>query len=171
VLADEDVEEDPDRWCSHTECGQELWQIACQWVWNLRLSLGQTMQGVQLRDIEWAPAAESPPVLVAEDPPAEEYGPWQWAAALGRATGRFGAEDFVLQEDGKLRCPAGASLWLSEVRQENAFTKAGRVSGLPDGLSTVFAAGTVPGLRSQRRPGPSRECGPSSLAATRTGPG
>jgi hypothetical protein len=30
----------------------------------------------------------------------------------------------VLQEDGKLRCPAGASLWLSEVRQENAFTEA-----------------------------------------------
>jgi hypothetical protein len=30
VLADEDVEEDPDRWCSYTECGQELWQIACQ---------------------------------------------------------------------------------------------------------------------------------------------
>ena len=28
VLADEDVEEDPDRWCSYTECGQELWQIA-----------------------------------------------------------------------------------------------------------------------------------------------
>src|SRR6266702_3132805 len=50
VLADEDVEEDPDRWCSYTECGQELWQIACQWVWNLRLSLGQTMQGAELRD-------------------------------------------------------------------------------------------------------------------------
>src|SRR5215469_13207796 len=28
------------------------------------------------------------------------------------------------REDGKLRCPAGASLWLSEVRQENAFTRA-----------------------------------------------
>ncbi|HEY4385704.1 MAG TPA: hypothetical protein VGN34_14705 [Ktedonobacteraceae bacterium] len=28
VLADEDVEEDPDRWCSYTVCGQELWQIA-----------------------------------------------------------------------------------------------------------------------------------------------
>src|SRR6266702_5927058 len=55
VLADEDVEEDPDRWCSYTECGQELWQIACQWVWNLRLSLGQTTQGVQVREIEWAP--------------------------------------------------------------------------------------------------------------------
>ena len=31
VLADEDLEEDPDRWCSYTEYGQELWQIACQW--------------------------------------------------------------------------------------------------------------------------------------------
>jgi hypothetical protein len=28
-----------------------------------------------------------------------------------------------LQENGRLRCPAGASLWLSEVRQENAFTQ------------------------------------------------
>ncbi len=26
-------------------------------------------------------------------------------------------------ENGRLRCPAGASLWLSEVRQENAFTQ------------------------------------------------
>jgi hypothetical protein len=123
VLADEDVEEDPDRWCSSTECGQELWQIACQWVWNLRLSLGQAMQGVQLREIEWAAAKEAPPAFVTEEPPAQEYGPWQLASAFGRATGRFGAEDFVLQEDGKLRCPAGASLWLSEVRQENEFTQ------------------------------------------------
>jgi len=27
VLADEDVEQDPDRWCSHSACGQEFWQI------------------------------------------------------------------------------------------------------------------------------------------------
>ncbi len=123
VLADEDVEEDPDRWCSHTECGQELWQIACQWVWNLRLSLGKAMQGGAVREIEWAPPKAAPAYFVAEEPPPEEYGPWQWAAAFGRATGRFGAEAFVLQEDGKLRCPAGANLWLSEVRQENAFTQ------------------------------------------------
>jgi hypothetical protein len=123
VLADEDVEEDPDRWCSSTESGQELWQIACQWVWNLRLSLGQAMQGGEVREIEWAPPKEAPPVFVAEENPPEEYGPWQWAAAFGRATGRFGAEDFTLQENGRLRCPAGASLWLSEVRQENAFTQ------------------------------------------------
>ncbi len=123
VLADEDVEEDPDRWCSYTECGQELWQIACQWVWNLRLSLGHAMQGSELREIEWAPPKESPPLLLTVEDPPQEYGPWQWAAAFGRATGRFGAEAFVLQENGTLRCPAGASLWLSEVRQENAFTQ------------------------------------------------
>jgi hypothetical protein len=123
VLADEDVEEDPDRWCSYTECGQELWQIACQWVWNLRLSLGQAMQKAELREIEWASPKETLPLLLTVEEPVEEYGPWEWAAASGRATGRFGAEAFTLQEDGKLRCPAGASLWLSEVRQENAFTQ------------------------------------------------
>jgi hypothetical protein len=123
VLADEDIEEDPDRWCSSTECGQELWQIASQWVWNLRLCLGQTMQAVHLREIEWAPPKAAPVVFGASDPPPEEYGPWQWAAAFGRATGLICAQDFVLQEDGKLRCPTGASLWDSEVRQENAFTQ------------------------------------------------
>jgi hypothetical protein len=123
VLADEDVEEDPDRWCSYTECGQELWQIVCQWVWNLRLTLGKTMQGGKTREIEWAPAKAAPPFLVLEESLSQEYGPWQQAAAFGRAAGRFGADAFVLQEDGTLRCPAGANLWLSEIRQENAFTQ------------------------------------------------
>jgi len=123
VLADEDIEEDPDRWCSYTACGQELWQIACQWVWNLRLTLGKTMQGGKTREIEWAPAKAAPAFLVPEESSSQEYGPWQQAAAFGRAAGRFAADAFVLQEDGTLRCPAGASLWLSEVRQENAFTQ------------------------------------------------
>ncbi len=87
--------QDPDRWCSYTECGQELWQIGCQWVWNLRLCLGQRMQGVQLREIEWAPPKESPPFFEAVEDVPEEYGPWQWAASLGRATGRFGADAFT----------------------------------------------------------------------------
>ena len=95
VLADEDVEEDPDRWCSYTECGQEFWQIACQWVWNLRLCLGQRMQGVQLREIEWAPPKESPPVFAAVEDVPEEYGRGPWATAFGRATGRFGADAFT----------------------------------------------------------------------------
>ncbi len=123
VLADEDSEEDPDRWCSYTECGQELWQIACQWIWNLRLVLGQEMQGSPLREIEWAPPKEAPSVVVSLENAPEVYGPWRWARPFGDATGRFGAEIFSLQENGMLRCPAGASLWLSEVRQENAFTQ------------------------------------------------
>src|SRR6266700_3305168 len=123
VLADEDVEEGPDRWCSYTECGQELWQIACQWVWNLRLTLGKMMQGGELREMQWAPPTETAPLFFAWQDPLEEYGPWQCAGESGRAAGRFTADAFTLQEDGKLRCPAGASLWLSEVRQENAFTQ------------------------------------------------
>src|SRR5260370_40249522 len=102
---------------------RRLWQIACQWVWNLRLTLGKTMQGSELREIEWAPPKESPPVCVAAENPPEEYGPWQWASEAGRASGRFTADAFALQENGRLRCPVGASLWLSEVRQENAFTQ------------------------------------------------
>jgi len=31
VLADEDQEQEPDRWCSHAPAGQEAWQIVCQW--------------------------------------------------------------------------------------------------------------------------------------------
>ena len=43
----------------------------------------------------WAPPKESPPFLVAAEDSLVEYGPWQWAAAFGRATGRFGADAFV----------------------------------------------------------------------------
>ncbi len=121
VLADEDVEEDPDRWCSSAECGQELWQIACQWVWNLRLSLGYAMQGEELRDIEWAPPKARPPLFSASDEIPETYGDWQWAKGGGR--GQIGGSAFLMQDDGTLRCPAGATLWFSELRQENAFTQ------------------------------------------------
>ena len=31
VLSDEDQEQAPDRWCSHTACGQGFWQILCPW--------------------------------------------------------------------------------------------------------------------------------------------
>ena len=34
ALSDEDDELDPDRWCSHSACGQECWQLIAQWVWN-----------------------------------------------------------------------------------------------------------------------------------------
>jgi hypothetical protein len=36
ALSDEDTEQDPDRWGSYAEWGQECWQIVSQWMWNLR---------------------------------------------------------------------------------------------------------------------------------------
>jgi hypothetical protein len=45
------------------------------------------MQGGELREMEWAAPKEAPPFLVTEENPPQEYGPWQWAAAFGRATG------------------------------------------------------------------------------------
>lgn len=49
VLSDEDREQDPDRWCSHSPAGQEFWQIVSQWVWNSRLELGSIGQVQPLR--------------------------------------------------------------------------------------------------------------------------
>ena len=115
------------------------------------------MQGGELREMEWAPSTETAPLVFAWQDPPEEYGPWQWAGESGRAAGRFTAEAFTLQEGGKLRCPAGASLWLSEVRQENAFTRAGRLPGLPDGLSAMCSTRAVSGPKGQRQSGSSEK--------------
>jgi len=122
TLADEDVEGDPDRWCSYAACGQEAWQIIWQWVWNLRLALGQQFSGDVARLIEWAPAVASAQVemTVPADEPYGEYGPLEWAQPRG---GRFGPEAFTLREDGLLQCPAGTLLWHSETRQESATTQ------------------------------------------------
>src|SRR6266702_2488222 len=43
LLADEDQEIDPDRWCSHSPAGQAVWQIVSQWIWNVRLELGHLL--------------------------------------------------------------------------------------------------------------------------------
>jgi len=34
TLADEDQEQDPNRWCSHSAAGKPAWQVISQWVWN-----------------------------------------------------------------------------------------------------------------------------------------
>ena len=69
------------------------------------LDFRKTMQGSELRDMEWAPPKEAPPFLVAEENPPEEYGLWQWAAAFGRATGRFGAEAFTRPREREAALP------------------------------------------------------------------
>jgi hypothetical protein len=122
TLADEDREGDPDRWCSLSASGQEFWQIVWQWVWNLRLAFSAGCTQAPLREMEWAPPQTGSTQSLAEPAPQEDpqYGPLEWARAWG---GRLGAEAFSLQDDGMLLCPQGVRLWLSEIRQENAFTE------------------------------------------------
>ncbi len=113
VLADEDLEQDPDRWCSHAPCGQEAWQIVSQWVWNLRLELGHQLSPTPLRTTEFAPAA---PTGAGNAASSVGYSPP--AVALPWKAGRFSGHDFALQPDGTLHCPAAASLFPQEQRAE-----------------------------------------------------
>ena len=113
TLADEDVEQDPDRWCSHSACGQEAWQIISQWVWNVRLELGHQLEPIPVRTTEFAPALEQP---TSSPSPVQGYGPA--VEALPWKAGRFSGRDFAPQPDGTLRCPAGQSLRVHEQRRE-----------------------------------------------------
>ena len=111
--ADEDLEQDPDRWCSHSACGQEAWQIISQWVWNLRLELGHQLEPGPTRTTEFAPAVSE---TKEQQPPSSGYG--RPSVAAPWKAGRFSGQDFALQSDGTLRCPANQSLVAHERRQE-----------------------------------------------------
>jgi hypothetical protein len=113
TLADEDQEQDSDRWVSHAAAGQEVWQLISQWVWNLRLERGHQLHPEPVRTTEFAPAA--PPRSVSTTPssgyaPPQVGSPWK--------AGRFSGQDFVLQPDGTLRCPADQILVAQERRRE-----------------------------------------------------
>jgi hypothetical protein len=106
VLADEDEEQNMDRWHSHTPCGQEFAQILAQWIWNLRLELGQTLSQSELRTTEFAQAAALPaptiePASPEKQAPQVQYGPPQWARPS--FTDGFPGSAFTLQPDGSLR--------------------------------------------------------------------
>src|SRR6266699_273124 len=120
VLADEDTEQDPDRWCSHATWGQEAWQVVSQWVWNIRLELGHHLEPTPLRITEFAPAIPQQSKQVAAhstlSAPVSGYG--QPTTATSWKTGRFTGADFPLQPDGTLRCPAGQKLLAHERRRE-----------------------------------------------------
>jgi hypothetical protein len=122
VLADEDVEQDPDRWCSHTPSGQEFWQIISQWLWNLRLELGQQLSPTAMRVTEFAPAHVPEPAPAASLVPEAQaafpvvYGPAQWARTS--FTGGFPGSAFTPQPDGTLLCPAHHPLYPQERRPE-----------------------------------------------------
>ncbi len=116
VLADEDVEQDSDRWYAHTPCGQEFCQILAQWVWNLRLELGQQLSSSELRTTEFAEARAVEPAPVSTHTPPVRYGPPHWARPS--FTEGFPGSAFTPQPDGTLRCPADRPLYPQERRPE-----------------------------------------------------
>lgn len=130
VLADEDDEQDSDRWYSHTPCGQEFAQILAQWIWNLRLELGQALSPSELRMTEFAPPSAVEPMYVCEtaEPAAPVecpalntsmsavYGPPKFARPS--FTHGFPGSAFTPQTDGTLRCPAKHPLYPQERRPE-----------------------------------------------------
>jgi hypothetical protein len=73
VLADEDEEQAVDRWVSRTQWGQEFWQIISQWIWNLRLELGQHAQATTMRvtDLAYSQVQEPSPSPPDDDPPPD----------------------------------------------------------------------------------------------------
>src|SRR6266699_4485589 len=92
---------------------QEAWHIVCQWIWNVRLELGHQLEPTPLRTTEFASAIAPVPLHTA---PASGYAPPQ--VGLPWKAGRFSGQDFPLQPDGTLRCPAGQELRAHEQRRE-----------------------------------------------------
>ncbi len=117
VLSDEDQEQDPDRWCSHTACGQEFWLICSQWVWNLRLELGHLLHPTPMRTTEFAPARSPEPVAQSSSAAQADvsYKPPAWAISR---MGCIAGSHFTPQPDGTLLCPAGYPLYPQERRPE-----------------------------------------------------
>lgn len=136
VLSDEDSEQATDRWVSHTQWGQEFWQIISQWIWNLRLELGHLLHPTPVRITELAPAqpdltsqqgdghqgtAQPPACHLTACPSAQPapvlYGPPEFAQTP--RAGKFAATAFEPQPDGTLRCPAGHPLYAEARRPEH----------------------------------------------------
>jgi hypothetical protein len=87
--------------------------VVSQWVWNLRLCLGHQLHPEPVRTTEFAPALPPPAPHTA---PASGYAPPQ--VGLSWKAGRFAGQDFALQPDGTLRCPASQQLLPHEHRRE-----------------------------------------------------
>ena len=117
VLADEDKEQGPDRWCSHTAWGQEFWLILAQWIWNVRLELGHALHPTPMRTTEFAPAQAESVVKPgsAVQTTTVSYQPPVWAVSR---MGCLAGEHFTPQPDGTVQCPAGFPLYPQERRPE-----------------------------------------------------
>ena len=87
--------------------------MVSQWVWNLRLELGHQLEPTPIRITEFAPALPPPsPHTASSSGYAPPHVGFPWKA------GRFSGQDFALQADGTLRCPADQKLSAHEQRRE-----------------------------------------------------
>jgi hypothetical protein len=75
--------------------------VVSQWVWNFRLELGHQLAPEPLLITEFAPA-----VSETKEQPSRTCGYGKPAVASAFKVGRFSGQDFALQPDGTLRCPA-----------------------------------------------------------------
>lgn len=82
-------------------------------VWNLRLEVGHRLHPDPVRTTEFAPTRSE---AKEQQSPSLSYG--KPAVAAPWKAGRFSGQDFVLQPDGTLLCPANQSLVVHERRKE-----------------------------------------------------
>lgn len=75
TLSQEDQEQDPDRFCSQNQAGQEFWQLLAQSVWNTRLRLGIAAQTPDNRRTLWAQAINNDETSHRTDKPDNEISP------------------------------------------------------------------------------------------------
>ena len=95
----------------------------CGWLWDRRCNQGTTRAGVGVTQRSNAGVRGVRPHH--QKCMARGRGPPRKAEQRGV----LGPRPLSTQENGTLRCPAGASLWLSEVRQETPFTQTCGLSG------------------------------------------
>jgi len=137
ALADENLEQDERLVGVVIPLAEKrVWQIISPWVWNLRLELGHQLHPDPVRTTEFAPAISPAPPHTA---PPSGYAPPQ--VGLPWKQSRFSGQDFPLQPDGTLRCPAGQSLVAHERRRE------------ADGSLRMVYAASIRSCRPCPRPG------------------
>jgi hypothetical protein len=98
--------------CAPSRCAS-CGQIVSQRIWNVRLELGHQLEPTEVRTTEFARAV---PEAQAQQPPSSGYG--KPAVAAPWKADRFSGQDFALQPDGTLRCPAHQALVAHEQRRE-----------------------------------------------------
>ncbi|MGG6265618.1 hypothetical protein ACQ4M3_06380 [Leptolyngbya sp. AN03gr2] len=131
TLAEEDKEQDGDRWCSWQAQGQSFWQILNQWVWNWRIRAG-AVQSPQLcgRQTEWssalperteecaAPQPETPqPASVPQSShPTPRYGAMTVSEGWAKSRHKYAGKDFKILDDESVECPTGHRMYRREIR-------------------------------------------------------